>query len=128
MTLGDEKMVKAANRNYKDNIFRYLFKEEANFVEAYKELSGRELHPEEVEFYDTSSLVLSRELKNEAMSSNFSSIYGCLLQQELHELMRVNSSELRRFFHYKRQSLCYVSRASINALSQHAHSLTVVLH
>ena len=54
-----------ANRQYKDNLFRYFFRKAKNFVQAYKELTGRDLDPNEIEFYDTSSLLVNKELRND---------------------------------------------------------------
>jgi FKBP-type peptidyl-prolyl cis-trans isomerase len=51
--------------NWRDGIFRQLFKEEENFVNMYEVFTGKKLLPEEVEFRDTDSIVLSKDLKND---------------------------------------------------------------
>lgn len=52
------------NEKYKDNIFRYLFLETKNFVELYYDITGKRLKEEELEPYDTESIVI-KQLKND---------------------------------------------------------------
>jgi len=52
-------------RTWRDNIFRHLFKEEGNFVEMYEAFTGKKLLPEEIEFSNTDSIVMSKDLKND---------------------------------------------------------------
>lgn len=54
----------SGNEKYKDNIFRYLFSDEKNFVQLYYDLTNKKLDPEELEFYDTESIVV-KQLKND---------------------------------------------------------------
>jgi len=52
-------------RTWRDNIFRHLFKEEGNFVEMYEAFTGKKLLPDEIEFSNTDSIVMSKDLKND---------------------------------------------------------------
>jgi len=51
--------------NWRDGVFRYLFKESANFVQMYEVFTGRKLCPDEIEFLETDSILMARDLKND---------------------------------------------------------------
>ena len=51
--------------NFNDGLFRHLFKEEKNFSQMYEVFTGVKLSPDEVEFKDTDSIILSKDLKND---------------------------------------------------------------
>ena len=52
------------NEKYKDTIFRYLFSEEKNFVQLYYDITGQMLKEEDLEFYNTESVVV-KQLRND---------------------------------------------------------------
>ena len=51
--------------NFSDGIFRHLFKEKENFVQMYEVFTGSKLSPDEIEFSNTDSIILSKDLKND---------------------------------------------------------------
>lgn len=55
----------AVQHKWRDGVFRYLFKDEVNFSQMYELLSGKKISPDEIEFRDTNSVVLAKELKND---------------------------------------------------------------
>jgi hypothetical protein len=50
---------KKGNSKYKDNIFRYLFSDENNFVQLYYDLIGEKLDPSELNFMTQKALLLN---------------------------------------------------------------------
>ena len=58
-------MIKTIYRNLSDHLFRYFFKQKEYFVQIYKELSGRELSADDIELFNTESVLLKPDLKND---------------------------------------------------------------
>lgn len=52
------------NRNYKDDIFRYIFKNPEEFSKLYQDITGKFLAPEELELFDLESITL-KEWRND---------------------------------------------------------------
>lgn len=51
--------------NWRDGAFRHIFKKAENFVQMYEIFTGTKLCPSEIEFRETGSIIMSKDLKND---------------------------------------------------------------
>ena len=96
---------------WRDGVFRYLFKEEANFVQMYEVFSGRKLLPEDVEFRDTDSIVLSKDLKNDVSFIDKNGNFIVLVE---HQHTKCPNIGLRMLIYYGELLKMYVKKHELN--------------
>jgi predicted transposase YdaD len=104
------------NDKYKDNIFRYLFSEEKNFVQLYYDLTKRMLKPEDLEFYDTESIVV-KQLKNDVA---FKTKDNRLIIMVEHQSTLNENMPLRFLLYYVELIKLYISQNYLNIFSRRA--------
>jgi predicted transposase YdaD len=104
------------NDKYKDNIFRYLFSEEKNFVQLYYDLTKRMLKPEDLEFYDTESIVV-KQLKNDVA---FKTKDNRLIIMVEHQSALNENMPLRFLLYYVELIKLYISQNYLNIFSRRA--------
>jgi hypothetical protein len=104
------------NDKYKDNIFRYLFSEEKNFVQLYYDLTKRMLKPEDLEFYDTESIVV-KQLKNDVA---FKTKDNRLIIMVEHQSTLNKNMPLRFLLYYVELIKLYISQNDLNIFSRRA--------
>ena len=97
--------------NWRDGVFRYLFKEAENFVQIYETFSGRRLLPEDVEFRDTDSIVLSKDLKNDI---SFIDKYGNFIVLIEHQHTKCPNIGLRMLIYYGELLKMHVKKHELN--------------
>jgi len=96
---------------WRDGVFRYLFKEEKNFVQIYETFSGRRLLPEDVEFRDTDSIVLSKDLKNDVSFIDKCGNFIVLIE---HQHTKCPNIGLRMLIYYGELLKMYVKKHELN--------------
>ncbi len=109
-------MKKAGNEKYKDNIFRYLFSEEDNFVQLYYDLTDQKLDPKELEFYDTESIVV-KQLKNDVA---FKTKDNRLIIMVEHQSTLNGNMSLRFLLYYVELIKLYITQNDLNIFSKRA--------
>lgn len=108
MDKNEESKVK---HNWRDGVFRYLFKEAENFVQIYETFSGRRLLPEDVEFRDTDSIVLSKDLKNDVSFIDKCGNFIVLIE---HQHTKCPNIGLRMLIYYGELLKMYVKKHELN--------------
>ena len=106
-TVKEEKV----KHTWRDSVFRYLFKEEVNFVQMYEIFSGRKLLPEDVEFRDTDSIVLSKDLKNDISFIDKNGNFIVLVE---HQHTKCPNIGLRMLIYYGELLKMYVKKHELN--------------
>jgi predicted transposase/invertase (TIGR01784 family) len=104
------------NEKYKDNIFRYLFSDEKNFAQLYYDLTGQQLEPSELEFYDTESIVV-KQLKNDVA---FKTKDNRLIIMVEHQSTLNENMPLRFLLYYAELLKLYISQKGLNIFSRRA--------
>ena len=104
------------NEKYKDNIFRYIFLEEKNFVQLYYDLTGQMLREEDLEFYDTESIVV-KQLKNDVA---FKTKDNRLIIMVEHQSTLNENMPLRFLLYYAELLKLYISQENLNMFSKRA--------
>jgi len=106
--MGEDIKVK---RTWRDNIFRYLFKDEENFVEMYEAFTGKKLLPDEIEFRNTDSIVMSKDLKNDVAFITKDGNFICLVE---HQSTKCPNIALRLLIYYGELLKMHVQRHGLN--------------
>jgi len=102
------------NKKFKDSIFRYLFKEKKNFIILYKWLTGVELADEDVEFFDTSSILYSKELRNDISYLIKQNILFILIE---HQSTINQNMAIRLWLYYSELIKIYIKMKELNVFS-----------
>ena len=98
-------------REWRDNIFRHLFKEDENFVEMYEVFTGKKLLPKEIEFRNTDSIVMSKDLKNDVAFITKEGSFICLVD---HQSSKCPNISLRLLIYYGELLKMYVRKHELN--------------
>jgi hypothetical protein len=96
---------------WRDGVFRYLFKDAKNFVQIYETFSGRRLLPEDVEFKDTDSIVMSKDLKNDVSFVDKSGNFIVLIE---HQHTKCPNMGLRMLIYYGELLKMYIKKHELN--------------
>jgi len=110
MEIYDEQDLKVKHA-WRDGVFRYLFKDAKNFVQIYEAFSGRRLLPEDVEFTDTDSIVMSKDLKNDVSFVDKSGNFIVLIE---HQHTRCPNIGLRMLIYYGELLKMYIKKYELN--------------
>ena len=97
--------------NFNDGVFRHLFKEEKNFVEMYEIFTGVKLSPDEIEFKNTDSIILSKDLKNDV---SFMTKDGRFIILVEHQSTRSPNILLRMLIYYAELLKMYIKKHELN--------------
>ena len=106
--MGEELKVK---HTWRDGIFRYLFKEEENFVKMYEVFTGKKLLPGEIEFRNTDSIVMSKDLKNDIAFIMKDGNFIFLVE---HQSTKCPNIGLRLLIYYGELLKMYVKKYGLN--------------
>ena len=98
-------------RTWRDNIFRHLFKDGENFVEMYEVFTGKKLLPDEIEFRDTDSIVMSKDLKNDIAFITQDGNFICLVE---HQRSKCPNIGLRLLIYYGELLKIHVQKHGLN--------------
>jgi predicted transposase/invertase (TIGR01784 family) len=107
------------NEKYKDNIFRYLFSDKKNFVELYYDLTGQMLNVDELEFYDTESIVV-KQLKNDVAFKTKDN--RLIIMVEYQSTLNENMP-LRFLLYYAELLKLYITQNEVNIFARRAISI-----
>ncbi|MCL2560610.1 MAG: hypothetical protein FWE07_09000 [Turicibacter sp.] len=97
--------------NFNDGIFRHLFKKEENFVEMYEVFTGQKLSLADIEFRDTDSIVMSKDLKNDI---SFITKDGRFIFLVEHQSTKSSNIGLRMLIYYAELLKMYIKRNGLN--------------
>jgi len=97
--------------NFNDGVFRHLFKETKNFIEMYEVFTGVKLSPDEIEFRNTDSIVLSKDLKNDV---SFITKDGRFIVLVEHQSTRSPNILLRMLIYYAELLKMYIKKHDLN--------------
>jgi len=98
-------------RTWRDGIFRYLFKEKENFIEMYEVFTGRKLLLDEIEFRNTDSIVISKDLKNDIAFTTKDGNFICLVE---HQSSKCPNIGLRLLIYYGELLKMHVQKYGLN--------------
>ncbi len=98
------------NREYKDSIFRYLFKVPDNFRELYEDITGVKLDTE-LEFYDTYNLITKQSLVNDV---SFKTSDNRLIIMVEHQSTNNMNMTLRSCMYYFKIMEQYIKEYGLN--------------
>ena len=104
------------NEKYKDDVFRYLFSEEKNFVQLYYDLTNQMLDIEQLEFYDAESIVV-KQLKNDVA---FKTKDNRLIIMVEHQSTLNENMALRFLLYYAELLKLYIKENELNIFSRKA--------
>ena len=96
---------------WRDSIFRYIFKEEEKFVEMYEVFTGIKLLPEEIEFRNTDSIVMSKDLKNDVAFITKDGKFIVLVE---HQSTKCPNMALRLLIYYSEFLKIYIKKHELN--------------
>ena len=104
------------NKKYKDNIFRHIFSEKKNFAQLYYDLTDQMLDTEQLEFYDTKS-ILVKQLKNDV---SFKTKDNKLIIMVEHQSTLNENMVVRFLLYYAELLKIYISKNRLNLFSRRA--------
>ena len=96
---------------WRDGVFRYLFKDEVNFSQMYELLSGKKISPDELEFRDTSSVILAKDQKNDIAFITKAGDFIFLVE---HQHSKNLNMGLRMFMYYAELLRIYIKKNELN--------------
>jgi len=97
--------------NWRDGVFRYLFKEKANFVQMYEVFTGKKLSPDEIEFRETDSILMSKDLKNDVAFLTKSGKFIALVE---HQHTENPNMAIRMLIYYAELLKMYIKANKLN--------------
>ncbi len=104
------------NEKHKDHVFRYLFSDEKNFAELYYDITGETLDADELEFYDTESIVV-KQLKNDVA---FKTKDNRLIIMVEHQSTINENMPLRFLLYYAELLKVYIIQKELNIFAKRA--------
>jgi len=100
-----------AKHTWSDSIFRYLFKDVKNFIKMYEVFTGIKLSPEEIEYRNTDSIVMSKDLKNDIAFITKNGKFIVLVE---HQSTKCPNMALRMLIYYSELLKIYVKKHELN--------------
>ena len=113
----------STNREYKNDIFRYLFMDGKNFVSLYKEMTGIEMPPEDIEFFDTSSILFVKEFRNDVSFLTKDGKFFILIE---HQSTISGNMAIRLLIYYVELLKIYIKLNDLNLFSTTAQKIPSV--
>ena len=110
----------STNRQYKNDIFRYLFMDGKNFVSLYKEMTGIEMPPEDIEFFDTSSILFVKEFRNDVSFLRKDGKFFILME---HQSSISGNMAIRLLIYYVELLKIYIKLYELNLFSTKAQKI-----
>ena len=95
----------------KDGVFRHIFKEAENFVQMYEVFTGIKLHPEEITFKDTSSILLAKDRNNDISFLKNDGTFIILVE---HQSTQNPNMALRMLIYYAELLKMHIKKHSLN--------------
>lgn len=104
-------MSQKVKHTLKDSTFRHIFKEAENFVQLFEVFTSRKLSTDEIEFKDTDSIILSKDLKNDI---SFITKDNRLIVMVEHQSTQCPNMALRMLIYYAELLKIHVKKYDLN--------------